>query len=113
MPDKKDRIQNLNIDRNQIFAELGFGISDDILMMELKTTELQKQVTLLIAGKGRLRKKLRIGFGGGAFAIFDKNTEIDMDADEDEIIQQILNSKTTVEGKKVIAVDETSYFSKK
>jgi len=32
-----------------------------------------------------------------------------MNASEDEIIQQILKAKTTVEGKKVIAVDETSF----
>ena len=39
----------------------------------------------------------------------DKDAEIDMNASEDEIIQQILKAKTTVEGKKVIAVDETSF----
>ena len=74
----------------------------DILMMELKTTELQKQVTLLIAGKGRFRKKLRIGFWRRCVRNFwIKITEIDMDADEDEIIQQILNSKLLLKVRKL------------
>lgn len=111
LPDKKRPDSKfLNIDRNQIFAELGFGISDGYFNDGTENNGIAKTSHFINRWQRETSQKAKDRILAAVRSQFlDKNTEIDMDADEDEIIQQILNSKTTVEGKKVIAVDETSF----
>lgn len=111
MPDKKRPDSKfLNIDRNQIFTELGFGIRDGYFSDGTEGNKLAEtshfinrwQMGTSQETKDRILAAVRSQF-------LDKDAEVDMKASEDEIIQQILKAKTTVEGKKVIAVDETSF----
>ena len=111
MPDKKRPDSKfLNIDRNQIFTELGFNIRDGYFIDGTEGNKLAEtshfinrwQMETSQGTKDRILAAVRSQF-------LDKDSEIDMNASEDEIIQQILKAKTTVEGKKVIAVDETSF----
>lgn len=111
IPERKRPVSKfLNIDRNQIFTELGFGISDGYFNDGTENNGIAKtshfinrwQTETSQEAKDRILASVRSQF-------LDKNAEIDMNAPESEIIQQILNAKTTVEGKKVMAVDETSF----
>ena len=102
MPDKKRPDSKfLNIDRNQIFTELGFGIRDGYFSDGTEGNKLAEtshfinrwQMGTSQETKDRILAAVRSQF-------LDKDAEIDMKASEDEIIQQILKQKQQLKVKK-------------
>ncbi|MDO4871851.1 MAG: hypothetical protein Q4A27_00245 [bacterium] len=98
----------LNIDRQDIFSEIGIdlrnGWINDGKKSELArgTHFINEFIHLSQGEQDRILAAVRSQF-------LDKSAEIDFSKDNQDVVRQILDAKTVVEGKKVVAVDETSF----